>query len=169
MYLPVSSFAQHTCQPSICFNQGSGATSLCLLFSKTVCDTKQATSQYVPWWEGDSILFNKVWFTSDQNYPEKILCLLNMCRYIFVLCVCVVYVYMHGYMHMHAYRIYVCGGRRSALDVLFHCSPLYFLRQVLSLNMELTDQIDWPTLPSPIFLPSYPLARLQMHVCPNLA
>lgn len=57
----------------------------------------------------------------------------------FSLCVCVVYVYMHGYMHMHAYRIYVCGGRRSALGVLFHCSPLYFLRQVLSLNLELTD------------------------------
>ena len=55
-----------------------------------------------------------------------------------------------------------CGGWRSLTCVFLCCAPSYFLRQGLSLNLELMDWQDWLT-PDPTVL-SFP--GLGFQACP---
>lgn len=55
----------------------------------------------------------------------------EFCMHMFIVCVC-------ACVHTHT-----CVGQRLMPHVFIHCIPPYFLRQSVSVNLELIDWINW--------------------------
>lgn len=51
---------------------------------------------------------------------------------------CVLHVYVVVYRYACVHTVCACGGQRVMFDVFLYCSPLCFLKKVLSLNPELS-------------------------------
>lgn len=85
-----------------------------------------------------------------------------MCLYMVILCV-----HVHTGTHTHTLALahpHTCGGQRWTTDVCPNHSPLYSLRQSLSLSLELTDSATLAGQHTPrILLSLPPTAEITGH------
>ena len=61
-------------------------------------------------------------------------------------------------------HVLMCGGQRSVSGISLYGSPLYFLWDSLSLNLELINWLDWMSVKYRIFL-SLPCITGSIGVC----